>query len=534
KVKSGCRTCKARKVKCDEGWPICSRCLSTGRVCEGYGIWGGGGSPYGSHLIKSDNKPGPKNFYAPSLIEAASQEERRHFEWFAYRTAFKLPGVFRFGFWDSLVIQAASDEPAVLHAVLALSSAHKGESHLINTSAISHSSDDRELFTLRHYSKAITHLQPHFLAKSNSSVRIALIACLVFVMMEFLRGHYKAGITHLETGLRLLNEYQARSSAVDRYSLFSEPCSDSIDAWIIQAFIRLDVQAKFLGLGSQYLNIILEDYTIGTALSYITHMSINQARQQLDRLINQVFYLRHQCRRFGLWGQRLPDHLHMRRRSIKSGLSSWYQSFEASGPSSKTKNPTLTSMARTILHIYYTMAAIMIDVCKAPEDELQYDAHTKAFQSMMDKLNYTRIASGLPALAKALHFADMSGSVADLGALPGLYYVATKCRVPRIRNEAVRFLEAVSHKEGIWSAPMAACIARDIIAIEEGDFYENYNIASETSCGSSKNTQLPILPESHRVHDIDVELPEDYSGTLKLSCRRRLYNHNWEMITREY
>jgi len=58
-----CRTCKSlgketvyrlcllilrrvRKVKCDQGWPACDRCIPTGRVCDGHGIWGGGGNAY--------------------------------------------------------------------------------------------------------------------------------------------------------------------------------------------------------------------------------------------------------------------------------------------------------------------------------------------------------------------------------------------------------------------------------------------------------------------------------------------------------
>lgn len=36
KVRTGCLTCKIRKVKCDEGKPSCLRCTSTGRKCEGY------------------------------------------------------------------------------------------------------------------------------------------------------------------------------------------------------------------------------------------------------------------------------------------------------------------------------------------------------------------------------------------------------------------------------------------------------------------------------------------------------------------
>ncbi|KAJ5501987.1 hypothetical protein N7463_004861 [Penicillium fimorum] len=36
KLKSGCMTCKVRRVKCDEEKPHCRRCISTGRKCDGY------------------------------------------------------------------------------------------------------------------------------------------------------------------------------------------------------------------------------------------------------------------------------------------------------------------------------------------------------------------------------------------------------------------------------------------------------------------------------------------------------------------
>ncbi|KAH4069175.1 hypothetical protein HBH98_012240 [Parastagonospora nodorum] len=38
KNRSGCKTCKIRKVKCDEEKPFCKRCTSTGRTCDGYDV----------------------------------------------------------------------------------------------------------------------------------------------------------------------------------------------------------------------------------------------------------------------------------------------------------------------------------------------------------------------------------------------------------------------------------------------------------------------------------------------------------------
>lgn len=33
---TGCLTCRIRKVKCDEAKPSCTKCISTGRTCDGY------------------------------------------------------------------------------------------------------------------------------------------------------------------------------------------------------------------------------------------------------------------------------------------------------------------------------------------------------------------------------------------------------------------------------------------------------------------------------------------------------------------
>src|SRR5271156_3905141 len=36
KVRTGCVTCKIRRIKCDEVKPACLRCTSSGRKCDGY------------------------------------------------------------------------------------------------------------------------------------------------------------------------------------------------------------------------------------------------------------------------------------------------------------------------------------------------------------------------------------------------------------------------------------------------------------------------------------------------------------------
>ena len=35
RTKTGCQTCRTRRVKCDEGKPECNNCIKSKRQCEG-------------------------------------------------------------------------------------------------------------------------------------------------------------------------------------------------------------------------------------------------------------------------------------------------------------------------------------------------------------------------------------------------------------------------------------------------------------------------------------------------------------------
>lgn len=60
KVRTGCRTCKIRRKKCDETKPACHRCTSTGRKCDGYPL------PLAALTSKMDAQVGKRN---PTEVE---------------------------------------------------------------------------------------------------------------------------------------------------------------------------------------------------------------------------------------------------------------------------------------------------------------------------------------------------------------------------------------------------------------------------------------------------------------------------------
>ncbi|KAK5628902.1 hypothetical protein RRF57_004617 [Xylaria bambusicola] len=189
KVKTGCRTCKARRIKCDEGRPECSRCVSTGRSCEGYGIWGGGTLKCTAKSVTPKAHTDTVQYALSSLFGELSPEQESCFQWFRYRTYTKLPLPFITPFWDTLILQACTVEPAILHAVLALGSAHQKETaeggeprggYMIL--------DSQQKFMLQEYGEAIRSLRSHLSSHDKRSIHIALAACVIFTFFENLLG----------------------------------------------------------------------------------------------------------------------------------------------------------------------------------------------------------------------------------------------------------------------------------------------------------------------------------------------------------
>ncbi|KAF4627657.1 hypothetical protein G7Y89_g10501 [Cudoniella acicularis] len=528
KVKSGCRTCKIRKVKCDENRPACQRCVSTGRTCDGYGIWGGGGNAPGQHRpIGSNDIPCPVPVPVPVSALAASTVEKRYFEWFQHRTATKLPGAFVSSYWDMLVFQVGLSEPAVLHAVLALSSVHKRETlegRSRNRGRKGDSvPDEQEQFMLRQYSKAIGYLQPHFSAKNSASIRVALVTCVVFVCMEFLRGRYQTAQAHLQNGLKLIKE--------------NLPFRESIDDWILEVFFRLHVQVELFNQGSQHACLLLQ----ASKPEHLdpTFRSLKHARKHMDQILDEIFYLTEQGHQHGIPNQAgYPSELLNHQKLIQAKLSSWLLTSQAYKDNLNSPMNVRDEMAFKLLHYFHTMAAIMTHAALWPACEWIFDSHTADFVSIiLQAIKLRRVVpeDAVDIIGKG-H--DLSRSIADMGWIPPLYYTAVKCRNHRVRLQAIKLLNSTDHGEGIWDPRSAACIARKVMEIEERDFYGDMQEADDfyfCSHPEERDFLLPVLPDLYRVRDVQVLLPDDPTGNIILSCkRRRGEDGGLEVLVMEY
>ena len=172
-----------------------------------------------------------------------------------------------------------------------------------------------------------------------------------------------------------------------------------------------------------------------------------------------------------------------------------------------------------------------------PNHEWIFDSYTSDFISIVTQSMNLRAV--IPLTEHALYGAgkNSSHSTSHIGVMPALYYTALKCRVHRVRLQAVRLLEATSHREGLWDAKIMGCVARKVMEIEEGDFYRGsardddfklFRIPSE------EDVLLPALPDSRRIQEVEVVLPDDSMGSIILTCKQVQENGNSRVLISEY
>ncbi|KAI0394299.1 hypothetical protein F5Y17DRAFT_428451 [Xylariaceae sp. FL0594] len=531
KVKTGCLTCKARHVKCDEGWPACHRCVSTRRNCDGYGIWGGGGTvcrdagQARSRIVplRDSSNPNPPKPDLPSHFNKMSKEQVSIFSWFKHSTYVRLPLPYTTSFWHTLVLQACAAEPPVLHAALALGSAHHKETFGAGADEGPVTAlDAQQRFMLQEYSQAIRGLQPHFSRQDKNSIHVALVTCALFTFLENLLGRYVAAKAHLHCGLRLLAQVHAPvGHSVDSPAVTEHHRGYTYDC-IVEVFMRLHVQSALLGQGLLSLYSRLPVFPLDPIPT--AFQSVRQAGNHLDRLLLGILHLAEQCapNKNRICPTPLPGRLLSCKQQIQVELGLWLSAYNST---MLEVIPPVERFYMMLPRAYHTMANILLSSCTWPACETAFDSSNGEFLLLITQLveiwtaHLARSVWRLESRGPPQSPFDRSLSVGDKGWLPLLYFIAVKCRVHRIRHQAVRLLAKTLHKEGTWNATLVQAVARKIVRLEEGSFYDEfsrYDNFSDTDIPTEEDLMLPVLPDCCRLYNVQLQLPEDPVGVLTL------------------
>ena len=248
-------------MKCSEEKPSCQRCLRGGRACN----WQARNNDLHKIVVYTAQRQ-------PSSLPGVPQEEQRALDFYSGRLAYELAGHYiTSDLWSYHLLQLSLSEPAVRHAVVALSSIceqmQDGDS----------ASTARERFALVQYAKAV-RLVAYGTTSDSIDEDVPLLVSVILGAFERLTGHPESALVHRIGGLKMLDER-------DKASQWSMTAGTPA-ALLRATFLQLDTETLELGnpaFGTEATVVIAHRLGIPPDLR-----TIGDAWHTFEPLFNQI------------------------------------------------------------------------------------------------------------------------------------------------------------------------------------------------------------------------------------------------------
>ena len=466
KVRTGCRTCKRRHLKCDERRPVCLRCEKVKLECS----------------YELSRSPSPE-----TPTELSTYGGRNTNEVVAVRNFIKylgpeLAGCFPDSVWCSTLPRIAQHEAVIWDSIVAVST--------LSTSIRLGQSPG---LALRHYDKAVQALRQRLTSpgKSQRSYRdVVLLACLLFTIFECLQNNIRNALQHMIAGMQLLRQWEP------------DETDDGQEAYLSRAAL----EPFFMNLDSQAIQMApvgFRDYGSSPAIDqpprphYTSFESIEEAHLALNRIFNRMSH----------WSQWIPPSvatspgpdskwLKLEEQLLGIQLAEWDEAFSPLLRASDTA-ALLPLVQRTVIQIFYNKD---ID----GRSEMEWDKYMPQFEKAVQYAE---------AYMQTIKSPSSSSSAAEVDPAPkrpvfttstdmvlSLFLITSRCRNPLIRRRALAILKSYNRKEALWDSSQAARVCERVIEIEENSTLEDE------------------IPERFRVAGMDVTISDE--GSVNLVYRR--------------
>ncbi|KAL4923165.1 uncharacterized protein BDV17DRAFT_285646 [Aspergillus undulatus] len=452
---TGCRTCRTRHLKCDEAPGACKRCTAAGFKCDGYD------AERLSHKRAHHDVTSMAltDFRFRSLLPDKTAEERRFFSRFHTFTIPMMSGWLVQHLWSSLVVRMSQSEPALCHAVVALSALQEASETAGKPVLIEDMTNRTHRFALYQYNLSIERLTLRMKSKDPLLRNTVLLCCLIFIAIELVRGKFDKAIAHLTNGLQVLG---ARPH--DYHALYrTHPALEhDVEHSLAAAVMHLDLQSAHFGLSPTHITLDIatlsqEQGSWPTTMNFDTIEAASLARDRLF-LHNSMFAAF--CDTLSaadiaanysvLWSEQR-----------KQQVQVWHfgQALDAL-EETITQRRALTPKDRIsldILRLHQSGIGIVIDTSLIKSEDLIRDAYASRFSAVIDLAESITAAMHENArkTVQGLHPTLMM----DTAVIGPLYYTIDKCCNPMIAERALRVLESWPHREGIWDSTLAARLA---------------------------------------------------------------------------
>ncbi|KAL4877108.1 hypothetical protein BJY04DRAFT_133740 [Aspergillus karnatakaensis] len=458
KSSTGCRTCRTRHVKCDETPGACRRCITSGFKCDGYDL---------ERLPHRRNanqiaRTALTEYHFRAILPSKTSEERRFFNYFHCFTVPMMSGWFDSRMWNSLILQMCESEPAICHAVVALSALQE-VSETAGLPVLPEDMSNRtHRFALYQYNRSIEHLRLRMGSHDPNVRSTVLLCCLLFIAFELIRGKYMQAVTHLQSGLDILGMPKLDYHALYRtHPAFEQDLERSLAA----AMIHLDLQVAHFGFSNVHRELDMPMLAAEQAF-WPTKMSfdcVQDACFMRDRTFLQFCLFDGFCNR--LSAAEIEANytvLSKEQKKQQIQLLNFAQALDEL-EEKKLSHGNLTQKDRDslqLLRMHHKGVSIIIDVCLIKSKEVIRDNFADRFLEVIDLGE--RITEGVQ--RRAREAGPQPTLMMETAVIGPLYYMIEKCRNPAVALRGVQVLESWPHREGMWDSVLAARMARDAMA----------------------------------------------------------------------
>ncbi|KAH7154269.1 hypothetical protein DER46DRAFT_612866 [Fusarium sp. MPI-SDFR-AT-0072] len=462
KVRTGCKTCRRRHLKCDEGKPSCLRCLRDKWTCDGYSqsspepLYVSGASSYELPLHpKSDEMTSGLSTLRPALTGGVLANTADNALYYHTRE-WVIPDLEMIDgsreFWHDIILPLSYSNTAIKHALCALGASHQRflASYPGNLNNLGHSIDYDYQANLK-YSEAIALIRPVMAENSASNIQTALLCCTIFICIENLHRRYADSVRHLRAGYQLLESLRAARSPETSPNGTSCPPEDR------NAGVFKTLTAMFSSLGksvgaftgdTSFSNITQRAPEIDMGNPKIPFLTITEAEVSLSAL-NAFF---DEC----LFGSdTLPDtdqkvgckslaqsatesFIHALD-LIKPLFLSWTSRMQLFVMSVQiTPFGTLEKRRLAVLSLYQTTWSAFLNT----------DPHNTGFA----KSDYERILSKIEQIVALENSQTRPMFAFDGHLVRELSTICASCTDVEIRNRSITILRSMNRREGVWDS----------------------------------------------------------------------------------
>ncbi|KAL1895523.1 hypothetical protein Cpir12675_003212 [Ceratocystis pirilliformis] len=458
-------------------------------------------------------------YYAVPQPLQLLDEEVPYYQLFRSKTADELSGYFDCVFWTQTVLRECHTSNAIKYSVIALGALYKTleqssesppSSPIGSPSAEPHQ-DLRQHWTVavNHYAKALGAIV-HEMVDTQATKRLQLMTIVLLACFDSFIGDHRQAIIQIQTGLGLLDKLRKEQ----RRAFISHDESEPVEEELLQMFTRLAIQAKSYDMAFHFPDPYVvrlnqkplddigspqSDSETASNFNSFRHINLPQrftclieARIVWDKMLETIFrftetfFTLQRTNNNAPMGL-LPARMLQYGMGFKDQLESWGIAYQHILMSRFALGISYQEKAGiSVLKMTHLMTTLLF-LMTFNKEETAFDQFENYFDAIVNlaaevvgdeerRATTQRCSNPNTCPHRQLGVNDSYTAYhikpsfsADLGIVPPLYVVATKCRNPVIRRRAIRLLQSSSRREGMWDSQLSARIGEYIAMLEEGD-----------------------------------------------------------------